>query len=195
MLDEYKMDETLGTMSEYSRSYHAHANRVKPAVYERERPTILPNDYDHFHLDKSRTIEFSDEPKWRSATKAYEEAIREMDQTDEQVFVRKSTTLDNKKPFKGERYIQRYPCETQPPKDGFTLMKTTGTCMTNRDEPEEEEVCNYTKSTLLTKLIQEDFTPRADSVIIMRDADTQTTPPPPQRPRSTYYSMRRPFYN
>lgn len=95
MLDEYKMDETLGTMSEYSRSYHAHANRVKPAVYERERPTILPNDYDHFHLDKSRTIEFSDEPKWRSATKAYEEAIREMDQTDEQVFVRKSTTLDN----------------------------------------------------------------------------------------------------
>ena len=141
MLDEHKMDETLGTMSEYSRSFHAHANRSKPAVYERERPAILPNDYDHFHLDKSRTIEFSDEPKWRSATKVYEEAIREMDQTDEQVFVRKSTTLDNKKPFKGERYVQRYPSEAQAPKGGFSLMKTTGTCMTNRDEPEEDEVC------------------------------------------------------
>ena len=35
MLDEYKMDETLGIMSEYSRSFHGH-KFTKPAVYERE---------------------------------------------------------------------------------------------------------------------------------------------------------------
>ena len=40
---------------------------------------------------------------------------------------------------KGEKVIQRYPIEVQRPRSaGFTLMKTTGTCMTNRDEPEEE---------------------------------------------------------
>ena len=35
MLDEYKMDETLGIMSEYSRSFHGH-KFTKPAVYQRE---------------------------------------------------------------------------------------------------------------------------------------------------------------
>ena len=137
------MDETLGIMSEYSRSFHGHKS-VTPKVYQREQNDILPNDYDHFHLDKTRTIEFTDEPKWRSATKAYEEAIRQIDDQEDdqqdQVIVRKSTTLDNKRPYRGERIIQRYPNKIQRPKSGFTLMKTTGTCMTNRDEPDEDEV-------------------------------------------------------
>ena len=137
------MDETLGIMSEYSRSFHGHKSTT-PKVYQGEQNEILPNVYDHFHLDKTRTIEFTDKPKWRSATKAYEEAIRQIDEQEDvqqdQVIVRKSTTLDNKRPFRGERIVQRYPTEIQRPKSGFTLMKTTGTCMTNRDEPEEDEV-------------------------------------------------------
>ena len=64
---------------------------------------------------------------------------REQRNEPEHAYVRKSTSLDNSKPFQGEQVVQRYPSagnERPRYQGGFKLMKTTGTCMTQRDEYE-----------------------------------------------------------